>query len=184
MSRVRAAALAGLAAGLAACAVAQEAPPSRSGPACVALFEQYDRIERYGPRINYNFRTDLNMLPAGLSRQTERLRRAGCFTRPEDLAGTLALGQRLAPDWRIVAGATPIRTVPMHAGVVAGIGDEIRATDFFRGLGYRVRTIGAPMMGRRVYVGPFRSEEALAQAMEVARQAGFIAPYPATQTRF
>ena len=55
---------------------------------------------------------------------------------------------------------------------------------FFRGLGYRSRGVGAPTLGRRLFIGPFTSQGALDQALDVARQAGFIAPHVAQHVRF
>jgi hypothetical protein len=74
--------------------------------------------------------------------------------------------------------------VPVHLGIVTGIGDEAFVTRHFRGLGYRSRGIGAEGLGRRIYIGPFTSQGALDQALTVAREAGFVAPYPARHTRF
>ena len=64
-------------------------------------------------------------------------------------------------------------------GVITSIVDEQRVTAYFRGLGYRSRGIGADGLGRRIYIGPFVTEGALREAIDVARQAGFISPYPA-----
>ena len=72
----------------------------------------------------------------------------------------------------------------VELGIVTGIFDEGRATLFFRGLGYRSRGMGAPTLGRRLFIGPFTSQGALEQALEVARQAGFIAPHVAERVRF
>ena len=68
----------------------------------------------------------------------------------------------------------------MHVGIVTGIYDEGRATQFFRGLGYRSRGVGAAGLGRRLYIGPFTSQGALDEAIAVAREAGFITPYAAS----
>ena len=57
-------------------------------------------------------------------------------------------------------------------------------TRAFRGLGYRSRGVGAEGLGRRLYLGPFTSQAALDQALALAREAGFIAPYAANYTRF
>jgi hypothetical protein len=164
-------------------AVGCTALPQEEPPDCVALFEQYDRIERYGPQPNLNMRFDPVMLPARLERQTHALQRAGCVTRPQDLDGMEALAGQLA-GFRIESGGAEIRAVPVHVGVVQGFVDERRATVFFRGLGSRSRGIGAAGLGRRIYIGPFTSEAALEQAIAVAREAGFVAPYAATQTKF
>ncbi len=39
-------------------------------------------------------------------------------------------------------------------------------------------------LGRRLFIGPFTSQGAVDQALEVARQAGFIAPHVDPHTRF
>ena len=62
--------------------------------------------------------------------------------------------------------------------------DEGRVTQFFRGLGYRSRGVGAVGLGRRLYIGPFTSQGSLDQALATAREAGFIAPYAAQHTKF
>ena len=94
-----------------------------------------------------------------------------------------ALAQRLAP-FAITAGGAAIRPTTVELGIVTGIYDEGRVTVFFRGLGYRSRGSGAPTLGRRLFIGPFTSQGALDQALEVARQAGFIAPHVAEHVRF
>ena len=93
------------------------------------------------------------------------------------------LAQRLAP-FAIADSGAAIRPIPVHLGIVTGIWDEARVTHFFRSLGYRSRGVGAEGLGRRIYIGPFATEGALEQALGVARQAGFIAPYAARYTRF
>ena len=45
------------------------------------------------------------------------------------------------------------------------------------GVGLPVRSRGAPGLGRRIFIGPFDTEGGLAEGMEVARRAGFVAPY-------
>ena len=103
--------------------------------------------------------------------------------RAADLDGMPALAQRLAP-FAIAAGGAAIRPTTVELGIVTGIYDEGRVTVFFRGLGYRSRGVGAPTLGRRLFIGPFTSQGALDQALEVARQAGFIAPHVAEHVRF
>ena len=94
-----------------------------------------------------------------------------------------ALAARLTP-YRIVDSGPTIRATPVHLGIVTSISDEARATRFFRGLGYRSRGIGAEGLGRRLYIGPFTTQGALDQALQVAREAGFIAPFAARYTKF
>jgi hypothetical protein len=148
---------------------------------CERLFWNYDVKARvYG--TNW-FREDGDILPGPLSRPTQALRNNGCLTSSGDLDGLAELFQRLAP-YRIVQSGPAIRPVPIHLGIVTGIYDEGRVTQFFRGLGYRSRGVGAEGLGRRIYIGPFTSQGAVDQALAVAREAGFIAPYVATRTKF
>ena len=37
---------------------------------------------------------------------------------------------------------------------------------------------------RQIFIGPFTSQGALDEAMSIARQAGFIAPFPPKHTKF
>ena len=73
---------------------------------------------------------------------------------------------------------------PCTSASSLSIYDEGRATQFFRGLGYRSRGVGALGLGRRLYIGPFTSQGALDQALTIAREAGFISPYAAKHTKF
>jgi hypothetical protein len=149
---------------------------------CAGLFRTYDSAVRHYPDnfFDDDFRP---ILRAPVSRASQRLRNAGCLTMAYDLDGLPALAQRLGP-YRIVDSGPQIRPTPVHLGIVTSIYDEGRVTQFFRGLGYRSRGIGAPTLGRRIYIGVFTTQGALDQALAVAREAGFIAPYAATYTRF
>ena len=93
------------------------------------------------------------------------------------------MAARLAP-FEIDDSGPTIEPVPIHLGIVTGISDEALVTRFFRGLGYGSRGVGAEGLGRRIYIGPFTTQSAVDQALEVAREAGFIAPYVARFTRF
>jgi hypothetical protein len=149
---------------------------------CSALFARYDTAARvYGTP---SFRDDTGVTPpAPLSRWIVQLRSNGCLTTADDLVDLDALARRLAP-FAMATGGPAIRATPVHLGIVTGIGDEVRVTGFFRGLGYRSRGVGAEGLGRRLYIGPFTTQAALDQALALAREAGFIAPYAATHTRF
>lgn len=174
--------LAGLAAvGLLAACTGEPAPVADPA-ACAAAFADYDVTARIYPTPRFD--GDCGLVPPGpLSRPTERLRRLGCLTSSAELDGLPALAQRLAP-YTIDNSGPPIRAVPVHLGIVTSIYDEGRVTVFFRGLGYRSRGIGAEALGRRIYIGPFTTQSAADQALAVAREAGFIAPYIAQYTKF
>jgi hypothetical protein len=57
--------------------------------------------------------------------------------------------------------------------------DEARVRAFFEARGVRARSVGDPMLGRRIYIGPFATQGGLESAAALARSIGFIAPYPA-----
>jgi hypothetical protein len=155
----------------------------RDPAVCLQLFEDYDNAAWLYPQPRFNrFSGGFQMAPA-YGRPTRLLRANGCLTLSRDLDGIPALAARLQEFERIEGGPT-IRPTALHLGVVLSIGDEARVTQFFRGLGYRSRGVGADGLGRRLYIGPFTSQGALDQAAEIAREAGFISPYPPRHTRF
>ena len=165
---------------LAACvAGAAQAPDPEL---CGRLFWRYDTAARVYGDTWFDERNAV--VPSGpLSRPSQALRNNGCLTYSRDLDGLAALAQRLAP-YRIENSGATIRAVPVHLGIVTSIYDEGRVTQFFRGLGYRSRGIGAETLGRRIYIGPFTTQGAVDQALATAREAGFIAPYVARYTKF
>jgi hypothetical protein len=159
--------------------------PVRGDPAvCLKWFEAYDTAAWLYPDNRFPTGDDPGpMQRAELNRPMQQIRINGCLTWPGDIDGMPALAARLAP-WRIVDSGAPIRPTALHVGIVTGMYDEGRTTQFFRGLGYRSRGVGALGLGRRIYIGPFTSQGALDQAIAVAREAGFISPYAAKHTRF
>lgn len=161
-------ALAALALGLWSGAAAHAA-----GPGCDRLFANYDRAVLYFS--NSGWGEDTVVAPA-IDRSIQRLRAANCLTGWDELAGLQALGEELQGTLRGEHGA-PIRPTTLQAGVVLGTTSEVQARIFFAGLGYRVRSQGAPYVGRRIYIGPFATEGGLAEAVAVAKRAGFVAPY-------
>ncbi len=167
--------------GLAGCAGGEVVAPAARD--CVSLFTQYDRLERSGQRTSLDPATGSLELAPALSRQTGLLIRGGCRTGTADLDRLEDLAAA-HPDFRLATGGAQIPPVPVHLGVLTAIGDERAVTRAFRGLGYRSRGIGAMGLGRRIYIGPFTDQAALDQALAIAREAGFKAPYAATQTRF
>lgn len=171
-----------LAAGLLAACAGLGTPAPRDAEECVRLFRQYDRAERRQGAVGV-LRGEAIAPSADLSRAAQRLVLAGCQTRGRDLDRMEAFAAGLT-GFEIEAGPTAIRPVPVHLGVLTSIADEARVTAVFRGLGYNSRGVGAIELGRRIYIGPFASREAVDQALAVARGAGFIAPYVPAHTRF
>jgi hypothetical protein len=158
---------------LAACVEAQPGGPTRaSGNVCVALFQEFDVLQRMYPnnQRRYENRAARPLVEA----QAQRIRQAGCITLTRDLAGMEAVG---GPP---VANAGPaIAPLLLHAGVVTNMQDDARARAFFEAHGLPARSVGSAPLGRRIYVGPFATQGALDQARDLALRAGFVAPYPA-----
>ncbi len=141
---------------------------------CARLFRDYDvALRTSGGGFG---RPDL-VLPTRVSRTAQRVRLGGCLTDfGEDQRALAALGPDLAAGLRGESGA-PIRPVTLQLGIVPSYFNEFEARRFFGGLGYRVRSRGAPGLGRRIGLGPFTTAGGLAEAAEAARRAGFPAPY-------
>ncbi|MFO1140990.1 MAG: hypothetical protein U1E59_01155 [Amaricoccus sp.] len=151
---------------------------------CLALYNQYDNAAWLYPNNHWNNRDGFQIMqPPELNRPMQGLINNGCLTTSSDIDGMPALLHQLSPHVIRDSGAA-IRPTALHVGIVTGIYDEGRATQFFRGLGYRSRGVGALGLGRRIYIGPFTSQGALDEAIGIARQAGFISPYAAQHTRF
>ncbi len=177
------AAMAALVAMLAACTAGTTRAPGGTADraTCERAMQAYDTAAWLYPvqRLDDNETTP----PAALSSAVGRVRDNGCLTSGEDLANLPALAERLAPFTIDNSGpATGPTTVQL--GIVTGINDEGRVTDFVRSLGYRSRGIGAEGLGRRLFIGPLTTESAVTQALAVAREAGFIAPIVAKHTTF
>jgi hypothetical protein len=169
---------------LAACATGGIPRETRDDPGrCVFLFEQYDAAVAAFPNDRVSARTGRYIVSPAVQRQIMLLRSGDCLTMNDELEGMEAALAALMPFTRSGGGA-PIRAVPVHAGIVTSTSAETRAVAYFSALGYPVRTVGAPQLGRRILIGPFSSQDALDQALSVARQAGFASPYPATRIRF
>jgi hypothetical protein len=152
--------------------------PSSAGAAsvqdCLRGFRSYDVAV-----LNFDGSTDLDdvALPMQVGRAAQRLRARDCVTHLDDLVALTRLRESLEGAVVGESGA-PIRPIALQVGIVGGIFDEVQARDFFGRLGYRVRSQGAPGLGRRIYLGPFATEGGMAEAAEIARRAGFVAPYP------
>ena len=170
---------------LAGCAVpGGPVGPTRDPAACLVLFDRYDSAVWLYPDSWIGDDNDFPARqPGEVSRAMQKLRTSDCLTRPGDLDGMEAVVERLSPH--VVANSGPaIRPTAVHVGILTSFYDSGRAARLFRSLGYRARGIGAEGLGRRLYIGPFTSQGALDEALSIAREAGFIAPYPAKHTRF
>ena len=152
---------------LAACAVPQ---PMTQGESCVALFEEFDRLERFNDPARMV--EENRVVPTPLAVQSQRLRQAGCITGSDDLAALETL-----PPVPVREAGAAIPPTLVHVGVVTNMADDARVLGFFRQRGLRAYSIGSPALGRRVYVGPVMSGGAAADVAVMAREAGFVAPY-------
>ena len=159
--------LGSIALALGACTQASGPYPA-GGSDCVTLFRNYDIMEQ---RVR---RPDFRTIPPGLDWPIFLLRENGCITMTADLAGMEALPVRPVAD-----SGPVINPIAVHAGVVTSTADEARAVAFFEARGMRARTVGAPGLGRRIYLGPFATEGALNGAIAAATAAGFAHPYTA-----
>jgi hypothetical protein len=157
-------------------------PPEAPGPTCEALFQQYDYYSQLAPVAQYRDEGS-NITPGNLGRPTGQLISNGCLTTNSDLTGLEQLGAKLGFRQPTNSG-TSIKPTALQVGVLTSITDVTRATVFFQNLGYQTRTIGAEGLGRRLYIGPFTSSGAMQEAVDTARSAGFIAPYPSKIFRF
>ncbi len=166
------AAVGGTAAGCAMVAPQPAAPARGTAEVCEQLFREFDRLQRLHPAGPHP-ESDL-VAPPALERQGMRLMRADCITRPRHLEPMAT-----APRTPVVERGDPISPISIHAGVVPGLITEFQVRDYFRERGIRVRSVGNVSLGRRIYLGPFRTEGGLADAAQAAREAGFVAPYPA-----
>ena len=145
-------------------------PGAATPERCIVLFRTYDAID--ASMSTPSGKRDRMPIPSALQRPVGDLQQAGCLT----LSDELDLAVAGAP---VTDGGAAIDPVGLHAGVVTSMEDEVAARAFFSERGVPARSIGAPGLGRRIYLGPFATEDALASATALARGAGFAAPYPA-----
>jgi hypothetical protein len=156
---------------LSACASADgpdgpEGTRAWSGPSCVDLYLQYDRVDQWARKPdNRTIAPDLVPLVSWLWQNR-------CITMTADLAPMDGL-----PVVPVADGGAVINPTRLHAGVVTSTADDARSIAFFRARGVPAYSIGAAGLGRRIYLGPFRTDGALTGARELAVSAGFAYPY-------
>ena len=141
----------------------------RSPERCLAAFQRYDLVK--ASMSTPSGRRDRMAIPPALQRPVQDLQEARCLTRSDDLDLAAA-----APP--VVAGGAAIAPVAVHAGVVMSSEDDAAAQAFFEANGVPARSIGAPGLGRRIYLGPFATQGGLDGGLALARAAGFASPYP------
>lgn len=158
--------LGALALALAACA----APPGPDVGSCADHFRLYDRLSRFSSSLP-DGRDDWTGPPDTLT-LVNRLRQDDCLTFSSDIAGMEAVeSAAITPVGSAISPAT------LHLGVVTSGQDDARTQAFFGSKGVRTRSVGAPLLGRRVYAGPFGTQGELKSARTLAVRAGFASPY-------
>jgi hypothetical protein len=158
---------------LGACAGVGLAASPGVDQACVNRFRAYDNAVTTFANADWGRSPTI---PSATSRAIQRLRAGDCLTTWDDLAIMPTVELELRGAMKREHGA-PIKPQTLLVGVVDGYAAELQARQFFAGIGYRVRSQGAPFLGRRIYIGPFATAGGLAEAKAVAVRAGFVAPY-------
>lgn len=147
-------------------------------PNCVSLFRNYDRaVLQFGYSDRVRDGRVSFLVPTAVGRAGQRLRQYDCLTTNEDIFRMTLLAPTLRGALVGESGAA-IEPISLHVGIVPGITSEVQTRTFFNSLGIRTRSIGAPGLGRRIFLGPFATAGGLAEATDIALQAGFVAPYP------
>jgi hypothetical protein len=182
MRRVLPACLAGLL--LIAANACTPFPGTLEQPSCEDLFADLDRVQRvYGADTLRLGLDDRAISFPALNRPVRMLRSQGCITRVDDLASIEQVTASLQPFERVTGGeAVPRQSV--HVGVIDGFTGLSLANRYFGLLGYRSRSVGVDGLGRRYYIGAFTSAAEVAQAIDVAREAGFAFAYATEYPRF
>ena len=182
MARMLTACLAGML--LVAGAACAPFPGTLEQPSCEELFADLDRVQRvYGADTLRLGLDDRAISFPALNRPVRMLRAQGCITRVDDLAGIEQVAASLQPFERATGGAA-VPPQSVHVGVVDGFAGLSLANQYFGRLGYRSRSVGVDGLGRRYYIGSFTSADEVAQAIEVARAAGFSYAYATEYPRF
>jgi hypothetical protein len=165
-----------LAAALAAVVAGPALAQDPSNPTCPARFQLYETATQVsGPAQNQRNLSASTQVTAA----ARWLRMGNCLTFSAQLASMATLGPEAGAAARAPSGPTTPPTW-LHVGIVTSTADEARAIDFFVAQGLRARSVGAALLGRRIYVGPFTTLGALEGGAALAQAAGFAYPYPAS----
>ncbi len=178
MRALLALALAGLTAG---CVVPRQ---TSDRSVCAGLFQEYDRYAQLRPQMIRDPISGRERFDPQLTRLQVLLVQNDCQTRSRDLVGLDAAVAATAGRTIAESGAPLGRATAVHVGALTSDADAARAVAFFRGLGLQATSIGNQQLGRRVFVGPVRTEGALGEVIAIAFEAGFVAPYPSQFFRF
>ncbi len=149
---------------------------------CVDFFKDYDRELRFDVDESAIVRRVVGE-PIGFDRELSirsALLQYRCETRLDDLPDLDAVASGLQAYRGDGAGQLAVPEY-LHAGLARDGRVASALTEYFTGLGYRVRTTGAPGLGRRVFVGPLETVEARRGAETVARAAGLGTTYTVTR---
>jgi hypothetical protein len=167
----------GVAAALAALAGVAPVPAAAQsrnadGATCVALFQQFDVLQKLYPNNRALYQNRAAQPPVEV--QAQLVRNAGCLTLTRELAPMAGLTPHGVGD-----SGPAIAPIRLHAGVVTNMQDDADARAFFEASGIPARSVGSAPLGRRIYIGPFATQGALDEARDLAVRAGFASPYPA-----
>ena len=155
----------------AAPAIAQDG----ANPDCPTRFQLYETAARVsGAPDNERQRTVSPRVQAA----ARWLRMGNCLTFTDQIAAMTRLGPE-AGAAALTASGPAIAPIWLHVGIVTSSADEAAALAFFTAQGLGARGLGAALLGRRIYVGPFTTAGALEGGKALARAAGFAYPYPA-----
>lgn len=144
------------------------------GAVCERRLRDYDRAALFFS--NGGWSRD-QFLSREVQSAAQSARQAGCVT-GTDITDRLAQELPAARATPRGEHGAPIRPTWLQVGVVGGITAEVQSREFFSGLGFTVRSRGAPGLGRRIFIGPFATEGGLNDAVALATRVGFVAPYP------
>jgi hypothetical protein len=151
---------------------------------CVPLFRQFDAYAQTG-REEVVSRFDRRQVPnPNLQRISQQLIQNDCQTRPRDLAALDATRDAWQGRSIVESGAPAPYPGTVHVGALTGEGEVALAVNFFESLGVPATSVGSRFLGRRVYIGPFATQGGIEDAIELAREAGFVAPYASQFFRF
>jgi hypothetical protein len=141
---------------------------------CERRLQEYDRAALFFSNGDWGRRQSMS---PQIQQAAQAARQAGCVTGADVTDWLASQLPGIRGTLRGEQGA-PIERTWLQVGVVGGISAEVQSRNFFSGLGYSVRSRGAPALGRRIFIGPFATAGGLAEAIEVSRRVGFIAPFP------